>query len=239
MLHLANSCLFALLLFNLLGLALATGLWLRNAWLALTTGPWLFCSLGFFIESFHGLGSLSWVWPITTALSAGLFLEVIGQTHFLSRWDKELKLEEWKKELSPWLAPLPYCVWLGLFAYVMLWRYPFPNIDGSSEKIADLACLSSYLPGETLPVHDAWLYPFLSTHYYGFQYYAGALLGRIMALDPGTSYNLAFCTLISLAGTAGVGAVCLATQKSWIRWLISAAWLVGGSGVTGIVHFAI
>lgn len=239
MLHLSNLCLFFLLFINLLGLTLVTGLWLRNAWFALTAGPWLFCTVGFFIESFHGLGDLSWLWPVTTILSAGLFLEVTGLTHFLSRLGPWLKIEEWKNELSPLLVPLPYGVLAGLFTYAMLWRYPFPNIDGSSEKIADLACLSSYLSGETIPVHDIWLYPFLSTYYYGFQYYAGALLGRILGLDPGTTYNLALCTLIALAGTAGVGAICVTTQKIWIRWLVSVGWLVGGSGVTGIVHFAI
>ena len=114
MLHLANLCLFALLFINLLGLALITGLWLRNAWLALTAGPWLFCSAGFFIESFHGLGSLAWLGPITTLVSLALLMEVTERSCFLSRWDKWLKLEEWRRELSPIGNPIPNLTYILL-----------------------------------------------------------------------------------------------------------------------------
>jgi hypothetical protein len=237
MIHLANICLFTLLFVNLMGLALVTGFWLRNAWLALTAGPWLFCSLGFFIESFHGLGNLTWVWPFTTAISIGLLLEVTGRTCFLVRWDKWLKLDEWKSRLSPLLVPAPYIMLVVLFGYVMLWRYVFPNIDESSEKIADLAYVCGYYSGDTLPVRDVWFYPFLSTSYYSFQYYAAALMGRILGIEPGAAYNIAFCALIGLAFTAGVGSVCQATSRLWIRVLVSAGWIFGGSGVTIIIHF--
>jgi uncharacterized membrane protein len=233
---LANLCLFALLLINLLGLALIAGLWLRNAWLALTAGPWLFCSLGFFMEGFHGFGPLGWILPITTAASVVLALEVTGGMNYLSALDKRWKIEEWKRELSPRVNPLPYGVFLSLFCYTMLWRYTFPDLDGSSEKLPDLAYICSYFPGETIPVHDVWLYPFLSTHYYSFQYYAAALLGRILGTGPGAAYNVSFCVLISLAGTAAIGAICQATRKPWIRTLVSAAWIFGGSGVTLIIH---
>lgn len=237
MLHLANLSLVILLFTNLLGLALISGLWLRNAWLSLTAGPWLFCSLGFFLEGFHGLGSLGWLCTITTVASVVLILEVTGKCGYLSPFDKRLKLEEWRKELSPRLNPLPYVTFSILFCYTMLWRYTFPDLDGSSEKLADLSFICSYFSGETIPVHDVWFHPFLSTHYYSFQHYAAALLGRILGTDPGVAYNVAFCTLISLAGTAGIGSVCLATRKPWIRALISAAWIVGGSGATLLVHF--
>lgn len=237
MLHLANLCLFCILFLNLFGLALATGLWLRNAWLALTAGPWIFCSLFFFIESFLGLGSLDWIWPITSAISIALILEVTGYSHFLARFDSTLKLDEWKDQLSPLRTYGPYAVFVAVFSYAMLWRYKYPNLDGSSEKIADLAFISSYFSGEKIPVHDVWLPGYLSTHYYSFQYYAAALLGRILGLDCGTTYNLALCALIALAGTAGVGGICLVTRKLWIRLMVSFGWLVGGSGATAIIHF--
>ena len=236
MLHLANLCFFVLLFVNLLGLALIAGLWLRNAWLALTAGPLLFCGLGFFLEGFHGFGSLGWLLPMTTALSVMGALEVTGRCHYLAPLNERWKLEEWKRELSPLAHPLPYGVLVLLFCYTMLWRYTFPDLDGSSEKLADLAYICSYLPGETIPVHDVWLHPFLSTHYYSFQYYAAALMGRILGMGPGVTYNIAFCVLISLAGTAAVGVVCQATGKRWIRLLVSAAWILGGSGVSLIIH---
>jgi hypothetical protein len=124
-----------------------------------------------------------------------------------------------------------------LFGYAMMWRYVFPNIDASSEKIADLAFVCNYYPGETLPVRDVWFYPYLSTNYYSFQYYAAALLGRILGIEPGAAYNIAFCVLIGMAFTAGVGAVCQATKKFWIRLLVSMGWIFGGSGLTILIHF--
>jgi len=239
MLHLANFCLFALLFVNLLGLTLLTGLWLREAWLSLTVGPWLFCTVCFFIETFHGFGAISWTCPFLTIISVLLLLEVTGQTSLLRPLDERLNLGEWKRKLSPLLVPLPYCVFVGVFAYAMLWRYRFPNIDGNSEKICDLALLDSYYSGETIPVHDVWLFPFLSTFYYGFQFYAAALMARILGIDPGTAYNLGFCTLIGMTGAAGTGAVCLATRKIWIRILVSVTWLVGGTGATTIYYYIV
>lgn len=239
MIHLANLCLFSLLLVNLLGLALVTGLWLRNAWLALTAGPWLFCSIFFFIESFRGLGNLGWMWPFTTAISLWILLEVTGKTHILLRWGRWLRLEDWQRELSPRLVPVPYITFLLLFSYPMLWRYVFPNIDASSEKIADLAFVCSYYSGDTLPVKDVWFYPFLSTNYYSFQYYAAALLGRILGIEPGAAYNISFCVLIGMTFTAGVGVIWLQTTKRWIRFLVSAGWIFGGSGVTILIHFLV
>ncbi|MCE0483472.1 MAG: DUF2298 domain-containing protein [Methylacidiphilales bacterium] len=239
MLHLANLCLFGILFLNLYGLGLLTGLWLRNAWLALTAGPWLFCSLFFFIESFVGLGNLDWLWPLTTAISIVLLLEVTGVTHLLARWENAWDLADWRNKLSPRLAPGPYAVLAGVFAYVMCWRYRYPNLDGSSEKIADLAFIASYFRGEKIPVSDIWLSSYTSTHYYSFQYYAAALMGRILGFDCGTAYNVAFCALIALTGTAGIGGVCLLTQRIWIRVLVSLGWLVGGSGVTVLVHYVI
>jgi uncharacterized membrane protein len=128
-----------------------------------------------------------------------------------------------------------------VFLYALLWRYVTPDADATSEKMPDLSYICSYLPGTTLPVVDAWLYPYLSTQYYSFQYYAAALMGRILGMDPGTIFNLGFCTLIAMAGTAAIG-LCRETVKSlpnarkWSGWLVPAAWLLGGSGASGIIY---
>src|ERR1700733_14496148 len=106
--HLGNLCLFSLLCVNLMGLTLVTGLWIRNGWLALASGPWIFCSICFFVENFHGFGKLSWLWPLTTSISLFLVFEVTSVTQFLCRYDNLLSLDEWKKRLSPRLAPCPY-----------------------------------------------------------------------------------------------------------------------------------
>ena len=120
----------------------------------------------------------------------------------------------------------------------MVWRFTFPDIDGSSEKIADFSFICSYYTGATIPVPDAWLYPYLSTQYYSFQHYGAALMGRVLALPPGTAYNLALCVLVALCGTAFAGAVCLAARRTWVRALLVAGFVIGGTGMTGIVHLA-
>jgi len=240
MLHLANFTLIIILWLNLFGLSLATGaiIKIRNGWLNLTLGPWLFCSLGFFLEFMHGFGDLRWVWPITTLASLALI--------FLStRRDKfqNTTLREWQRRIgfSLWRHPGPCLSFILIFSYALVWRYAYPDVDASSEKIADLSFICTYLPGTTLPAPDVWLHPYLSTQYYSFQFYAAALMGRILGMDPGTTYNLGFCTLIGLAGTSGVG-ICRETIKSipnarkWSGWLVPAAWILGGTGVTTIIY---
>ena len=236
---LANLTLVLLLWLNLFGLSVLTGAItkIRNAWLNLTLGPWLFCSAGFFLEFIHGFGNLQWIWPFTTLASGALLLLSTGRLKENATWRK------WRLRLrfNPWRHPGAYLCFMLLFSYAFAWRYAYPDIDASSEKLSDLSYICSYLPGATLPAHDVWLYPYLSTQYYSFQFYAAALLGRILGLDPGTTYNLAFCTLIALAGTSAA-AICRETVKSiphakkWNGWLVWASWILGGSGVTGIVY---
>ena len=76
------------------------------------------------------------------------------------------------------------------FLYALAWRYVFPDIDASSEKITDLTFIANYLGGDTLPPVDRWLPPFRFEMYYALQHYAAALLGRIFGTTPGMAYNL-------------------------------------------------
>jgi uncharacterized membrane protein len=124
----------------------------------------------------------------------------------------------------------------ALFLYALLWRFTAPDINGSSEKIADFSYICSYASGEAIPVHDAWLYPYLSTQYYSFQHYGAALMGRLLAIPNGETYNLAFCLLIALGGASFSGAVCLACRKTWVRALVISGFVFGGMGTTLFVH---
>jgi uncharacterized membrane protein len=240
MLHLANFTLILILWLNLFGLSVATGAItkIRNGWINLTLGPWLFCSTGFFLEFIHGFGYLEWMWPLTTLASLALIFLSTRRDKF-----RNATLRQWQRRIgfNPWRHPGPYLSFILVFSYALAWRYAYPDVDAGSEKIADLSFICSYLPGATLPAPDIWLYPYLSTQYYSFQYYAAALMGRILGMDIGTTYNLGFCTMVGLAGTAGVG-LCRETVKSipgarkWSGWLVAAAWILGGSGVSGIIH---
>jgi len=240
MLHLANLTLILMLWLNLFGLSVATGAIakIRNGWLNLTLGPWLFCSIGFFLEFMHGFGNLQWMWPITSLASLGLIYLSTRRSPF-----ENATLREWQRRIgfNPWRHPGPYLGFILVFSYALVWRYAYPDVDASSEKIADFSFICSYLPGTTLPAPDIWLHPYLSTQYYSFQFYAAALMGRILGMDPGTTYNLGFCTMIGLSGTAAIG-ICRETVKSipgarkWSGWLVPAVWILGGSGVSGIIH---
>ncbi len=240
MLHLANLTLILILWLNLIGLSLFVGAvtQIRNGWLTLTLGPWLFCSTAFLLEFLHGFGNLQWVWLITTGASAALIVISTRREKF----DHALlgEIQKWIG-FNPLRHAGPYVTYFVIFLYALGWRYAYPDVDSSGEKLADLSYICSYLPGTTLPAPDVWLYPALSTQYYSFQYYAAALMGRIFGLDAGTTYNLAFCVVVAMAGTAAVG-ICRETIKSipharkWSGWLVPAGWILGGSGVSGIIY---
>lgn len=60
----------AILMLNVAGLTLLASRFLPLLVLARAAGILMFCMSMFFIEHFVGLGSLTWVWPITTLVSA-------------------------------------------------------------------------------------------------------------------------------------------------------------------------
>jgi hypothetical protein len=228
----------ALLAVNLWGLTLLAGAYWRNRWFALAAGPLIGVTAIYAIECHHGLGrSLSGLGVFSTLASMclGVFSMVEWEPAGLSGQAADV-VRSWRSEFAPQRLIGCAGVFAAIFLYALLWRFTYPNIDDSSEKIADLSFICSYYPGGTIPVPDVWLYPFLSTQYYSFQHYGAALLGRILVLSPGEAYNISFCLLVALAGTAFSGAVFMVAKKPWVRALIVAGFLIGGSGVTLLVH---
>ncbi len=236
--HLGLLFTLALLAVNLWGLMLAAGLYWRNRWFALAVGPLLAVTGVYAIECHAGLGpSLPGLEVLSTACSAAL----IGFSLSGSRpaWMGErgaALIAAWREEFAPRRLIGCFGVCAGVFLYALCWRFAYPNIDGSSEKIADFSYICSYYTGATLPVPDVWFFPYLSTQYYSFQHYGAALMGRVLLLPPGTAYNLGYCMLIGLGGLSFAGAAFMAAKRPWVRALILAGFVVGGTGVTGIVH---
>jgi hypothetical protein len=217
---------------------LIAGLYWRNRWFALPAGPMLAVTGVYAIECHHGLGpSLAWLGLLSTLVSAGLIaLSAVSWEPAWLAGRAAALVREWRSEFAPRRLIGCFGVLLAGFGYEFLWRFTSPDIDGSSEKIADFSYICSYFTGATIPVPDAWLYPYLSTQYYSFQHYGAALMGRVLALPTGTTYNLSLCLIIGLSVAAFSGAVFLVARRAWVRSLLVAAFLVGGTGMTLIVH---
>lgn len=222
---------------NLWGLALFTGWFCRNRWIAVAAGPWLFVTAVYAVENHHGLGRLQGAGVLLTFATLSLIWLSAG-SWTPSRMSEGLRtrLGLWRTEFKPSRLLACGAVLIGMFLYAFAWRLASPDVDGSSEKLADLAYICSYLPGATIPVTDAWLHPYQSVQYYSFQHYAAGLMGRMLGLSPGATYNIAVSILVALAGFSFAGAVMLLTQKVWVRVLLISAFMVGGTGASGIVH---
>lgn len=217
-------CLLGLTFINLKGF--------RNTWFAAATAPLIFCTALFCTETFVGLRDVRWLGIVLTIGS----LIVLFRFFFPFASRNEVEIDADRVEVKRQLLSV-FGVFGGFYSYALLWRFAFPDIDRSSEKIADLAYICTYLPGSKIPCSDAWLYPYLSTQYYSFQHYCASLYGRLLGLDPGTTYNLSFCLLIALIGTAFTGGVFSLTKKRWARWMIPLLFLFGGSGASLLIHF--
>jgi len=229
----------ALLAVNVWGLMLIAGLYWRNRWFALAAGPILAVTLIFAIECHHGLGpSLPGLNVFSTLLSVALITatSVGWEPAWLGeRWTPLVRA--WRAEFAPRRLVVCFGVFAAIFLYAMSWRFIYPDIDGSSEKIADFSYICSYYTGATLPVPDAWFSPYLSTQYYSFQHYGAALMGRVLLIPTGSSYNIAYCLLIALGGTAFAGSVFMVARRAWTRTAVIACFVIGGTGMTILDHF--
>jgi len=226
--HLGLLFTLALLGVNLWGLMLIAGLYWRNRWFALAAGPILAVTAVYAIECHYGLGpTLTGLGQVSTVVSVAMIgLSAVAWVPAALGPGAVRLLGEWRAEFAPRRVIGCLGVAATVFLYALLWRFTSPDIDGSSEKIADFSYICSYYTGATIPVPDAWLYPYLSTQYYSFQHYGAALMGRVLGLQTGECYNLGLCLLIALGGTAFSGAVFMAARKFW----------VGGMGMTLLVH---
>jgi hypothetical protein len=237
--HLGLLFTLAVLAVNLWGLMLIAGLYWRNRWFALPLGPILAVTTIYAIECHHGLGpSLGVLALFSTLLSAGLI--AFSAAEWEPRWlgfRATALVRAWRAEFEPRGLVGCFGICAAVFLYAMAWRFIYPNVDGSSEKIADFSYICSYYSGATIPVPDVWFYPYLSTQYYSFQHYGAALMGRLLLLPPGSAYNIGYCLLIALGGSAFAGAVCLVARKPWTRAMVVACFVVGGTGITLLDHF--
>jgi uncharacterized membrane protein len=125
------------------------------------------------------------------------------------------------------------------FLYCLLWRYTFPDIDQSEDKMPNFALIEGYMRGGRLPPPDLWMAPFHANFYYSFQHYGAALLGRLFGVGPGVSYHLAFCTLVGFLTMLMASCFARFCPSVLGRCVGLLALVIGGSGVALIAHFLI
>jgi uncharacterized membrane protein len=214
MLHLANLLLICLLLAHLEGLSLLAYKFSRSWLLARAASP-LLVAIPFCIEHFFGFGRLAWLLPISTAVSVVLILRHLP-----------LIRANWRIE----------AIFHAAFAYALAWRYSYPDINESSEKLTDVTFVANYIRGDRLPPMDRWLPPFPFDMYYALQHYGAALMGRILETPAGTAYNLAICVIVAAVVTAAAGAAWLLVRRPGPALLLTAALVFGGTGASPFIR---
>ena len=202
---------------NLSAVALVGQRYIGNYAVSKLAGTLLFCLIFFFVEHYVGLGQLHWLWPLTTAASVW----VIYQSR--QRFFQLL----WKSELI-------FIVGLG---YGLAWKMAFPDIDGGSEALTDLSFVSNYLAGAQLPPPDNWLAGYSFNFYYGFQHYAAALIGRILNLSVGHSYNIASALVMAFIFSLVWSIASSWCKNKYLKILLLWSVVMGGTGVSPFVPF--
>ena len=203
---------------NLLGAGLAARRFVGDYAIARVAGVLAVCLVFFCLEHFAGFGPRLPLLPLTTSLSLWLI------------WRARASIREnWGSE----------ALFAAGFLYCLLWRYMFPDIDASEDKMPNFGLIESYMRGTRLPPPDLWLSPFRANCYYSFQHYGASLLGRLLGVGPGVSYHLAFCTLVGFLTL--LGGSCIARLCAWApgRWVGVLSLLVGGSGVSVVAHLVL
>jgi hypothetical protein len=218
LIYLASTLLFIWI--SVAGVTLMSRRYFPDIAIARSIGLLLVVLVLFFVEHFFGLGKLNWMLPI--AVTFGIFMLWKNNIKTLSK-------EYWQSEL----------VFVLAFLYGLFWRYSYPGISPSSEKITDLFFISNYYPGDTLPPLDNWNPPHLFDYYYAFQHYAAALLGRVFNLDIGVCYNISFALLAALPLTLAWSVSGYYIQKKILRILLVCTLAFGGTGFSPILHLAI
>ncbi len=200
---------------NLVGAGLVAWRFLQDYAVARAAGALALCLLCFSLEHFAGWGPRPPLLPATTAASVWL----------IWRYRSVLR-EHWRAE----------ALFGAGFFYCFLWRYMFPNIDPTGEKMPNLSMIEAYFKGTRLPPPDMWLPPYRLNFYYSFQHYGAALMGRVLDVSPGVSYHLAYCTLVGFI--ALLSGACFARLCTWPigRWVGMLSLFIGGSGAVVATH---
>ncbi|GHD67819.1 DUF2298 domain-containing protein [Jeongeupia chitinilytica] len=171
----------------------------------------------FFLEHFHGWGRLAGVWPFTTAIAL-----------LALWWDKDrLRTAGFVRSEALFWA---------FVGYGLMWKWFYPSIYPTSERVTDLFFIGNYLPGATLPPPDHWFPPRVFDFYYAFQHYGAALMGRLFAIRPGLTYNLAMPLLMAMSATLAWDIASRFIAGRALKVLLVVTLVLGATGASPMVH---
>ncbi len=204
---------------HLLSITLLAARWLPYP-LARAGGLLLLLMAAFFVEHFVGLGKLTWLWPLSTALALALV------------WHMRTRLRERALRHAEMALVLA-------FLFGLLWRTLLPNIDASSERLTDLYFIANYYNGATLPGPDLWFAGHRFDFYYAFQHYACALMGRWFGMPIGLAYNIGFALLTGLALALAWDVVARMVPHKISRAVLIVALAAGGTGVSPLFNLLV
>lgn len=170
----------------------------------------------FFLEHFKGWGPLFALWPLTTAAALWVL------------WSQRQTL----KESGFWRSEAVFAVCL---AYGLMWKWLYPSIYPTSERITDLYFITNYLDGATLPPPDHWFATRRFDFYYAFQHYGAGLMARLFALGPGLAYNLAMPLLMALSAALVWDIASRFVASRGLRVLLVATLMTGATGVSPVI----
>jgi uncharacterized membrane protein len=212
------SLAIAALWINLLGAGLVAKPWVEDYSVSRVVGVLALCLAGFFLEHFFGFGPHLVLLPFTSLASIWLIWR-----------NRQLVRANIAREV----------VFAAGFFYCFLWRFTFPDIDFTEDKMPNFGLIESYMRGVRLPGPDLWFSPFPANCYYSFQHYCAAFLGRLIGVGPGVSYHLAFCVMVGFM--ALLMCSCIARLCPWRpgRWLVVTSLFFGGCGIAAVVHLLV
>jgi Uncharacterized membrane protein (DUF2298) len=172
----------------------------ESPWFGFLIPPLAFVILINFVEHFIALPTLLFLAP--------LFLGFTIWSLFSPKFSKEGLL-------------LPSLVFLGSFAFTFGIRCLQPDINYTSDGLADLNKINNFCQGDVLPPMDTWLPPFRYEWYYSLQHYAASVVKRLFDIKLGVAYNVSHALLSALTCVVGAAAAYrISGGKTWITLAI-------------------
>jgi len=112
----------------------------------------------------------------------------------------------------------------------LAWRFVFPSLYASSEKLTNLLFLQNFLYADGLPAVDRWLPPYKFDFYYPLQYYLMSLPGRMLGLPSTLLYQSGFVLFVSATLFAGWRVAHMMLSRNGKAAIVGLTLGLGGTG---------